>query len=409
MPAFQYVAKDLKGNAFKGIVEADTLDGFYRILKERGQFCIDVSPMRTAKDIELLGGRKLNLKVLSIFCRQFSTMLEAGLPILKILDVLYEQAENKRLKAVILGVYEAVQHGESLSRAMAAQEGAFPLLMRHMVEAGEAGGTLDAAMQRLADQYEKENKLHNKVQQALIYPVFLSIMSIGVVAMLLTFVMPTFLSLYTQSGSSLPPTTRILLGLSTVFTKYWYLLLVIAVAIVILARTGLKNPKVRLTWDTIKLRLPIIGKLMLVVESAQFARTLSSLFNGGLPIIQSLEIVEHVMGNHLLKRGLRKVREDVRRGTPISVSVHKLNIFPPMLCSMLNVGEESGNMDEILEKTAAFYDEEAEAAIQRMVSLLEPIMIIVLAVIVGFIVISIITPIYSLYGQLSNSNGAGLK
>ena len=408
MPSFRYSSKDMKGQTFRGTIEAESLAGFYRQLKERGQFCVGVSAKGDVKNLTF-GSGKVKLKALTVFCRQFSTMLDAGLPIIKSLDVLYEQTEDRRMKAVILGVYEAVEHGESLSHAMQMQKNAFPLLMLNMVEAGEVGGTLEQVMKRLADQFEKENRLQNKVRQAMIYPIFLVVTSILVVTILLTFVMPTFLTLYQQTSSKMPTSTKILLAISSSFTKGWYVYVLVIIGIVVGFRSMMKNPQGHMAWDHFVLHLPVVGKLVLTVQSAQFARTLSSLFSSGLPIIQSLEIVENVIGNHVLKQGIRDVREAVRRGVPLSVSMRRLNLFPPMLCSMLNVGEESGNMDDILAKTATFYDEEAEAAIQRMVNMLEPIMIVVLGIIVGFIVISIITPIYSLYGQISNNNGAGLQ
>ncbi|HEX3026618.1 MAG TPA: type II secretion system F family protein [Clostridia bacterium] len=403
MPEFVYTSKDQTGKTYSGVIDADSIDSFYHIIKDRSQYCITVKESGVPQKEIVFGSKKFNLKELSVFCRQFSTMLNSGLPVIKCLDILYQQTTNKKMRSSILGVYETVQRGESLSSAMKHQKTAFPSLFIHLVEAGEASGSLDSVMNRMAEQYEKENKLQNKVTQALIYPIFLCCLSIVVVIFLLTFVLPTFLSMFTQFGGQLPVTTKILLGISHLFTNYWYLILILLAGIYIGFRALMRKHNVRLGWDKLKLRLPIIGKLLLILESSRFARTLASLFNSGMPVMQSVEITANVMTNSYIRNRLFHVNEEVRRGSSISASIRKLNLFPLMLCSMLNIGEESGNMDVIRLKTSAFYDEEADAALQKLVSLIEPFMIVLLAVVVGFIIVSIITPIYGVYSQISKT------
>ena len=406
LPEYRYTAKDFSGKIFNGVIEADNPEAFYRTLKERSQFCLNVKEAgRQSMNISLTGN-KLKLKDLSIFCRQFSTMLTAGLPVIKCLDILYEQTANKQFRSIILNVYEAVQRGDSLSRAMKGQKNAFPLLFLNMIEAGEASGSLDAVMQRLADQFEKDSKIQNKVSQALVYPAFLAGLTVVVVIVLLTFVLPTFLKMFSQFGGKMPITTQILLAISGALTNYWYIFIAGIILITVLWSTFLKSRSGRIMWDKFKLRLPVLGKILLIVESSRFARTLASLFSSGMPIIQSIEIVAKIMKNSYIQNGLYQVNEDVRRGVSISASVKKLNIFPLMLCSMLSIGEESGNMDDILNKTAAYYDEESDTAISKMVALLEPVMIVTLAVVVGFIIISVITPVFSIYSNI-NSGGGG--
>jgi type IV pilus assembly protein PilC len=402
---YRYIAKDLTGRTINGVLEADNLEAFYRVLRERKQFCLTVKQAgRQSLNISLTGN-KVKLKDLSVFCRQFSTMLTSGLPVIKCLDILYEQTANKRFKSIILGVYEAVQRGDALSQAFKAQDGAFPLLLVNMVEAGEASGSLDTVMKRLADQYEKDSKLHNKVSQALVYPAFLAVLTIVVVIVLLVFVLPTFIKMFNQFGGKMPVTTQILLGISNAIIHYWYLFILIILIIGLLWSTFLKSKKGRLAWDRFKLHMPVLGKILLIVESSRFARTLASLSSSGMPIIQSIEILTKILKNAYIKDGLTRMNEDVRRGVSISAAIKKLNIFPLMLCSMLSIGEESGNMDEILNKTSAFYDEESDTAIAKMVSLLEPTMIVILAVIVGFIIVSIITPVFSIYSSVNASGG----
>lgn len=403
MPEYLYTSKDVSGKTFKGVIEADNQETFYKILRERSQFCLDYKEAGKSSMNISLSGNKIKLKDLSIFCRQFSTMLTAGLPVIKCLDILYAQTTNKQFKVILLRVYESVQRGNSLSRAMNSQNNAFPLLLINMVEAGEASGTLDTVMKRLADQFEKDNKLHNKVSQALIYPAFLAGLTVVVVVVLLTFVLPTFLKMFSQFGGKIPITTQILLGLSNCIINYWFIIIGIILLVAVLWSLYLKSHDGRLNWDHFKLKMPVLGKVQLIVESSRFARTLASLFSSGVPIIQSIEIVTKVVKNRYIQESLARANEDVKRGLSISASIKKLNIFPLMLCSMLSIGEESGNMDEVLNKTSAFYDEEADTAISKMVGLLEPVMIVLLAVIVGFIIISIITPVFSIYSSINAS------
>ncbi|MFT9077021.1 type II secretion system F family protein [Ethanoligenens sp.] len=407
MGRYIFEARDMDGASIRGTQEAQSLDEFYRIVKERDLYVVDVHESYDLKK-GLWFNSKISVKNLAVFCRQFSTMLESGLQVIKCLDVLYEQTQNQQLKRAIRGVYENVQHGEALSRSMEKQKGAFPPLLLNMIASGETGGTLEEAMMRMADQYEKENRMNNKVRQALTYPIFLSVITVLVVFFLLTFVMPTFMTMFTTTGTALPITTKILLGLSSFLQNSWYILAFAILILIGIVRVLMGNPAIRLWCDRRILRMPVLGKLIMTIESARFARTLASLVNGGVPIVQSIEIIEQVINNRQVKSLMAEVRKDVSRGVPLSVSIRRRESFPPMLCSMLSVGEESGNLEGVLRKTAAFYDEEADNAITRLVSMLEPLMIVIMAVIVGFIVISIITPIYSMYHQLNSTGGAGL-
>lgn len=402
MPEYKYIAKDITGKSYKGVIEAENIDKFYHILSERNQFCVSVGEVGAASKPVNLRRRKLKLKELAVFSRQFSTMLGSGLTVIKCLDVLYQQAESKRLKSTILNVYESVQKGESLSKAMRKQKDAFPPLFLSMIASGEASGSLDTVMNRLANQYEKDNRLHNKVSQALIYPIILIVMIIAVVTLMLVFVLPRFMTMFEQFGASVPGPTRFLMSLSGAVTNYWYLIIAAVAAIVVLWNIFLKNPAGRLWWDRVKIGMPVVGKLLLIIVSSRFCRTMASLFSSGMPIVQSLEIVGGVVGNKYVETKLQDVCDDVRRGVALSAAVRKTGIFPAMLCSMLTIGEESGNLDEILNKTAAFYDEESDSAIQKLISLIEPVLIVLLAVVVGFIIISIVLPIFTIYNSIGS-------
>lgn len=403
MPEYQYISKDTKGKSYKGTLESDSIASFYRIIGERGQFCVSVKQVGASRASIEITPQKLKLKDLAVFSRQFSTMLSSGLTVIKCLDVLYQQAPNKFMKSTILGVYEAVQKGDSLSKAMKQQKKAFPPLFLSMVAAGELSGSLDNVMKRMADQYEKDSKMQNKITQALVYPAFLSIMTVFVVVFLLTFILPRFMTMFSQYGGTVPTPTRILLAIGHSLTNYWYIFLIVIGAVIFLIHYWLKTDSGRLAWDKAKLKIPVFGKLMIIVVSSRFSRTLASLFSSGMPIVQALEIMGSVLGNKYMEKQVQNVSEDVRRGVSLSSAVRHIAPFPPMLCSMLSIGEESGNLNEILTKTSAFYDDESDTAIQKMVSLIEPVMIVVLAGIVGFIILSIILPIYSIYNSVGTS------
>ncbi len=350
MPEYIFVSKDSVGKNYKGTLEADNITAFYRILSERGQFCVSVKQAGTAKKSIEITPQRLKLKELAIFSRQFSTMLNSGLTVIKCLDVLYQQSTNKFMKSTILSVYEAVQKGDSLSKAMKMQKKAFPPLFLSMVAAGELSGSLDDVMKRMADQYEKDNRLKNRVQQALIYPAILSVMTVLVVIFMLTFILPRFMSMFSQFGGTVPAPTRFLLALSHVLTTYWFFIIILVFVVGFLIYIWLRSEAGRYTWDKTKIKIPIFGKLMVIVISSRFSRTLASLFSSGMPIVQSLELVGSVLGNKFIEKQIENVSEDVRRGVSLSSAVRRINLFPPMLCSMLNIGEESGNLDDILTK-----------------------------------------------------------
>lgn len=397
MPEYQFVSKDLSGKTYAGTLEAENLNTFYRILSDRNQFCVSVHQAGAASKPIGVSKRKLKLKELAVFSRQFSTMLSSGLTVIKCLDILYQQAEGKFLREVILRVYESVQKGESLSRAMKAQGAAFPSLFLSMIESGEASGSLENVLERMADQFDKDSKMKNRITQALIYPIVLVILIILVVIFMLVFILPQFNVMFEQFNATLPLPTKILLAISGAIINYWYIMIAVIAIIAFLWKYYLKSESGRLWWDRLKTRFPIAGKLLLIIISSRFARTLATLFSSGMPIVQALEIVGSVLGNKFAETKIADICDDVRRGIALSVAVNRAGIFPPMLCSMIKIGEESGNLDNILVKTSTYYDEDSSNAIQKLISLIEPILIVFLAFIVGFIVISIILPIFSIY------------
>lgn len=397
MPEFRYTVINAAGQTLNGTIEAENEDVCRRIITQRGLYCLELSAASLASRSLSFGGKtKFKTKELSVFCRQFSTMLNSGIGVIKCLDILHSQAENPPLKAIIKNVYESVQRGQSFSQSLKAQNGAFPDIMVNMVEAGEVSGTLDRVMERVADHFEKDIKTGNKIKSAMMYPTILGILTVVVVTVLMVFVLPTFINMFKSSGAELPLPTKVLMAISGSMTGYWYIYFIVIATAILGATNFLKNENGRLKWDKTKTQMPVLGKMIVIVLSARFSRTLSTLMQSGIPLLKSLEIAGKVLGNKFFEKSVTEMREEIRRGNSLSKAISKANIFPIMLLSMITIGEEAGTLEEVLHKTASFYDEESDSAVTRMVGMLEPIMIIAMAGIVGFIVVSIIMPIFGM-------------
>lgn len=400
MPEYRYSVVDTQGKVLGGTLQAENEEVCRRIIASRGLYCLSIGPAPLgSRDVSFGGKARFRPKEVSIFSRQLATMLSAGIGVVKGLDILHAQTERPAVKAIVRNVYEAVQRGQSFSSALRAQEDAFPPLLVNMAEAGEVSGTLDVVMRRVADNLEKDVKTANKVRSALMYPAVLAVMMVMVVLLLMVFVMPTFIGLFAAAGAQLPTPTRMLIAISNSLTNYWYLYLAGVVAISLSWLNYIKSKPGRLRWDRFKTTMPVFGKLNLTVISARFARTLSILMQSGIPMLRSLEVAARVLGNRHIEKLIEQVREDVRQGMPLSVAMGRAEIFPSMLLSMISIGEESGTLDQALEKTAVLYDEEADSAVARMIALLEPMLIVVMAIVVGFIVVAIMLP---LYGMMQN-------
>ena len=402
MPNYSYTAVDSKGKTLTGSSEATSLTQLAARLREKDQYivkAVDQADVIMSKQIG--ANRKVKVKPLSIFCRQFATLINAGITAVKSLDILYQQTEDKDMKVYLGRIYEAVQKGEAMSEAFRKQNLAFPELFINMVMAGESSGNLDAVLIRMADHYEKENKLKNKIKGAMVYPMVLMTLTIVVVILMLTVVLPSFTGIILSGGGEIPLPTRMLLGLSEFIQKYWYLIAGFIILVAISWRAYKRSDNGRLWWDRTKLKIPVVKKSLRMIYSSRFARTLSTLLSSGIQMLPSIDITARVINNQLIHDKLKGSIEDIRKGTPLSLALKKTDQFPPMIYNMISVGEESGLLDDILLKTAAFYDEESDAAITRLVALLEPLLIIFMAVIIGFIVISIALPMFSMYGAVA--------
>ena len=396
MPEFRYSVVNAAGQRLNGFIEAENEDICRKMIAQRGLFCLQVSPVGIASRSLNIGGKfRPKLKELSLFCRQFASMLSAGIGVIKSLDILYQQTEKPKMKQVIKRVYENVQKGQSFSAALKAVD-AFPALMVNMTEAGEASGTIDSVMERLALHYEKSMKTANKAKSALMYPAILAVLTILVTAILMVFVMPVFTRMFETSGIPLPLATRILVAISDSLTGYAHIYAFVIITGIIFWMNFLRNEKGRLAWDKFKTTMPVAGKLNVTMISARFARTMSVMIQSGISLLKALEISSKVIGNKFFENSLDEVHEDIRKGSSLSHAMKKAAIFPVMLISMISIGEEAGMLDDVLEKTAAFYDEEGDRAAMKLTGMLEPLMIVIMALIVGFVVVSIIMPMYSM-------------
>ncbi len=400
MGKFKYRVLNSDGEKIEGSYEANSKDEVIDFISGNGYYPLLIEEISESAKIEINFNSKVKLKDLSVFCRQFYTMLNAGVPILTCLEILGSQVENKKLKEATKDINQEIEKGGVLSDAMKKHRDVFPDLLVSLVTAGEASGNLDAIMLRMATHYEKENKINNKVSGALIYPTILGIVCIAAVVFILTFVMPTFTEIFEQSGTVLPWSTRFLLSLSDGIKNNWIAIIILIIISTFGLKTFLKTDQGILISSNLKLKLPILKKLNQMIIVSRFTRTLSTLIASGIPLTEALKIVSEVSGNKIAENALLKIRDKVMRGESLYSSMVESEIFPEMLYSMIKIGEETGSLDDILNKTADFYDDELESIIQKSVALMEPILIVVMGLIVGFMVMSIMMPMFDSYSKI---------
>lgn len=394
MLKYIYNAKQKDGSLVKGEIEASDKNDFLIKLKDLQLYCVNYTII---DDFEGRSDFKMKGKDLVLFSRQMSVMLSAGVSVVRAVDILYEKSEKVRMKECYRRLYERLQQGRELSYAMDVEGNAFPKLLVRMIRSGEVSGSLDITLERMADHYEKENKLNNKIKNAMLYPKILTGVCVAVVIALVTFVLPSFFTMY--AGQELPLTTQLMMGLSDFIKNQWYLLLVFCI-VVYMVWLGLKRlPAIRYQLDKVKLSIPIFGKLNKTILSSRFANTFATLYASGINVIEILEICSEILDNLYIDECFKRIITRVSNGEYMSTAIGAENVFEPMLMSMLFIGEESGRLDEILSKAADFYDEEANAATEKMVSMIEPMLIIFMGIVVCFIILSVIEP---MYGMLNN-------
>jgi type IV pilus assembly protein PilC len=403
MAAYSYTAIDRAGRDRKGSIEADSKDKVRELLKTDGLTALTISEQNLlTRDINIDFGGKPKARDMSIFCRQFVSIVNAGVTIIDAMEMLSDQTENKMLKKAIAEAKFAVEKGESLADAMRLNKKVFSDMFITMVEAGEASGSLEVSFSRMADQFEKEAKLKALVKKASIYPAVVAIVAVVVVIAMLTFVVPTFQQMFKDLGTTLPAITLFVVSLSKFMQSYWYVVILGIVLIVVLVKYFQTTDAGRRFFGRISMKLPLFGKLTVKTASSRLARTMSTLLAAGLPLIDALEITSNVMTNIFFKEAVQQAKEDVTMGTTLSEPLYRGKLFPTLVCHMLKIGEESGNVEAMLDKLADYYDEEVEISTQSLMAALEPAIIIFLAVIIGTIIISIILPMAQMYSGLSN-------
>lgn len=394
VPYYKYKAKDLQGKYYKDTVLLDNPEALYSYLKEQHLFC---TYYKVIKEKKKKNKGQLKIKTLVILSRQIATMLNSGISIIKCIDILHNQAQDHKLKATLSEIYQEIQKGNLLSGTLKEQGQVFPNLFIAMVEAGEKSGSLDEAFKRLANHYEKEKELQEKVKNAMIYPVILSMVSIAVLVILLVYVMPNFFSMFESMLDTLPWNTKLLLNASNYLIENGVSILVVVASMILGLMLVARQPQAKRYMQQIYLNLPIIGKLNKIIISARFAETLSTLYASGLSLIEGIDMTKKVVNNAQLDVGLNTVKEEIAMGVPLSTALQDIQFFPEMLIHMIQIGENSGQLEEILEKTAEFYEQEADSAIKKMIALLEPSMIVILGLTVGFIVSAIVPAMYNVY------------
>jgi len=397
MGQFAYVVKDKAGKSLKGTVQAASNEAAVDSLRSKGFIIISLGEEKKGmfSSITLLPTRKKKIKIddIVIFSRQLSTMVDAGIPLVNALDILAEQMENPTFKEIAMKVRDDVETGSSLSEALAKHKTTFSNLFVNMVRAGESSGMLDEILDRLAGYLEKTSTLQKKVKSALIYPVVVSCMAMAITVFLLIKVVPIFSSVYEGFGAKLPGPTQMMITLSDFLRQYFYLFIAFIAGGIFLFNRYSKTEKGKKQIDGIKLKLPIFGMLLRKVAVSKFTRTLSTLIKSGVPILGALEIVSKTAGNRVVEVAVEDVRTNVREGEPIASPLGKSGVFPPMVVRMISVGEQTGELEKMLTKIADFYDEQVDAAVTGLTSLIEPLIIALLGVVIGGIVICMFMPI----------------
>ena len=403
MPSFSYIMIDKHGKEKKGNMEAVNEDKVTLSLKAEGFIPISVVPQNMMnKDINITIGNPIKPRDLSVFCRQFVGILSAGVSIISALDMLSEQTENKVLSKAIKGVQIAVEKGETLADAMSAEKKVFPSLLINMVEAGETSGNLEIAFDRMATQFEKDSRLKAQMKKAMIYPIVVGFVAVGVVFLMLIVVIPNFIGMFEDMDMELPFMTQMVVNMSNFVKTKWYVIIGVVIAFVVGINRFKQSPTGKIALGRLELKLPLFGNLITKSSSSRFARTLSTMLAAGIPMIEAIEITAKTMDNVIIRQVLLDAKEDVAKGIPLSIPLKNSGVFPPMVCHMTKIGEETGNIESMLEKLADYYDEEVEIATASLMAAMEPLIIVVLALIVGLLIMAIMQPMLSMYSGLDN-------
>lgn len=399
MPVFEYKGKTLGGKQVQGELKAKNRVELERHLRANRILVTGISKKPTQIQIRFGSGiKKIDL---SRFTRQFATMISAGLPMVQCLEILGTQMESAEFRKVIMKVKEAVQSGATLSEALGKHRKIYDDLYVNMVEAGEIGGALDTILVRLAQYREKSDKLIRKVKGALVYPIVVMVVAMGVTFAMLRFIVPIFAKMFSGLGAELPAPTQFILSLSKFLQANTLLIIFVLVVAIIAFKLFLRNPKGRLLFDGFKLKMPLLGNLIRKSAISRFTRTLSTLLSSGVSILDALNITAKTSGNMVLQNAIKKSMVSIAEGETITQPLKEVGVFPPMVTQMISVGEKTGGLDEMLSKIADFYDDEVDAAVAALTSIIEPVIIVFMGAIIGGILIAMYLPMFDIIGQIS--------
>ena len=402
MPGYFYIVADKAGKEKRGKMEANNRDAAKELLKKDGYVILSLEEQSQQFDMNFTFGRKLKPRDLSVFCRQFVSILESGVAMKEALVMLEEQTENKTLKKSIAEVLTNIEKGNSLADAMRGESHVFPPMLINMVEAGESSGNLEMAFSRMAEQFEKEAKLKATVRKATVYPIVLIFACIGVIGVMLLYVIPIFIDMFKEIDMEMPAFTMFVMGLSEWAGTHVYIIVGVAVAIFAAYQAYYRTEGGRKNIDRIKMKMPLFGQLVVKSNCSRFARTASTLLAAGVPMIDCLDIVSRIVINIHYSMAIQNAREEVMKGIPLSEPLRDAGIFPPMVYHMTGIGEETGNIEQMLNKLADYYDEEVEITTQTILAAMEPLIIVFMAVVVGSLVVASILPIAAMYEGLDN-------
>lgn len=402
MAEYIYRAITKSGKEIKGKIESETLEKAKTELKNRDMYLTEISEASVLqKDIQINIGQKITTRDLCLFCRQFVSLQRAGVTIIETLKMLSEATENKTFSKVLTNVCKNVEKGETLADSLD-MENVFPKIMIKMTAAGEASGSLDTAYERMAVQFERQAKLKGMIKKASIYPIIVCIVAVVVIIVMLNVVVPSFAGMFEDMDVEMPGITLAVIAASEFMQKYWYFVVAIIVLLAVFFKWFKSTPKGEGILAKIALKTPLFGELTIKSASANFARTLSTMIAAGISLVEAIDITAGTMTNYYFKKALLDAKESVISGVPLSAPIKECGLFPPMVHHMARIGEESGNMEEMLSKLADYYEEEVEITTQSLMAALEPLIIIILAVIVMVIIGAVLAPMMTMYEGLDN-------
>lgn len=403
MATWGYVAIDKTGKEVKGSREAEIEEQVRRELKSQGLIVLEVTQQNAlTKDISLDFSKGPTARDLAVFCRQFSSITRAGVTIIETLNMLADQTENVKMQKALHAARADVEKGESFATALSRHPKVFPELMVQMAKAGEASGSLDTAMERMAVQFEKSAKTQALVKKAMIYPVVVACVAVAVVIVMLVVVIPRYMDMFGELGVDLPAITKAVIALSTFIQHFWFIIIPIIIALVAVIKAYGRTDSGKHVFGGLQLKIPAIKNLVVKSACSQMARTLSTLLVAGVPLTEAVDIVADTMPNIWFKEALKDALAQIVIGVPLSQPLQTCGLFPPMVYHMIHIGEEAGSTEEMLNKLADYYEEEVEMAVQSLMAAMEPMIIIVLAGIVGILIAAVMAPMVTMYSALDN-------